>query len=328
MHKQNTVWSKLDYHSRAYATLTTSRSARIGEALKISAAAKDTRCTSCHAPLQEVSESAKAALIPASEGVSCETCHGAAEAWQRSHTRKDYTYVDRVQAGMRDLKSLYVRANTCVACHQHVDGDLLKAGHPELIFELDGQAVSEPRHWREAKDWSGPQAWLVGQAVALRESSWHLAQDKTANESAVARWQALVWLVRTVAAENKDWPSRELFKAEPSSANLTAVQQAADALAKQAAQGWPQNLSAKLLHKLAGAHGEFSDNAASRAVMARRAELVVMAVERLSLGLEPASAKLADDLKVLFGDVQSLPDFSAAQFSKHLEKLHQSLAAK
>ena len=58
---------------------------------------------------------------------------------------------DRTAAGLRDLKSLYVRANTCVACHQTVDSPLLKAGHPELTFELDGQSASQPRHWREGR---------------------------------------------------------------------------------------------------------------------------------------------------------------------------------
>lgn len=41
---------------------------------------------------------------------------------------------------MRDLRNLYARANACVACHQNVDPEILKAGHPELVFELDRQS--------------------------------------------------------------------------------------------------------------------------------------------------------------------------------------------
>ena len=78
---------------------------------------------------------------------------------------------DRVLAGLRDLKHLYVRANSCVACHQTVEPALLAAGHPELLFELDGQAVAEPKHWREKGDWHGPKAWLVGQAVVVAGAS-------------------------------------------------------------------------------------------------------------------------------------------------------------
>src|SRR6185437_13041129 len=110
-----------------------------------------------------------------------ESCHGRAENWIRSHTRTDFTHMDRVHAGMRDLQNIYVRANSCVACHQNVDADLLQAGHPELIFELDGQLVSQPRHWREKSGWSGPQTWLVGQAVALREMSWYVARQNGTN---------------------------------------------------------------------------------------------------------------------------------------------------
>src|SRR6185503_16716196 len=83
------------------------------------------------------------------EGVSCESCHGAAEPWLRGHTRPDWTYATRVGAGMRDLKRFYVRANTCVACHQNVDGDIAAAGHPELFFELNTQSTNEPKHWHD-----------------------------------------------------------------------------------------------------------------------------------------------------------------------------------
>ncbi len=78
---------------------------------------------------------------------------------------------------MRDLRNLYVRANACVACHQNLAPELLKAGHPDLFFELDSQSVAEPKHWKDEEPWSGLREWLTGQAVALREMSWALATD-------------------------------------------------------------------------------------------------------------------------------------------------------
>ncbi|MDB6039794.1 MAG: hypothetical protein JWM99_3635, partial [Verrucomicrobiales bacterium] len=110
------------------------------------------------------------------DGVSCENCHGRAEPWIRSHTRTDLGHAERTNLGIRDLRDIYVRANKCVACHQNLDGQILAAGHPELIFELDGQAASQPRHWREKLDHG--QLWLEGQAVALREMSWQLTDSK------------------------------------------------------------------------------------------------------------------------------------------------------
>ena len=158
---QYLTWVQKDFHTRAYAILTDARSARIAETLVISSVGKkegnklekgaqeSSRCTVCHSPFQSV---APARLMPTAhpdEGVSCESCHSAAGPWLRGHTRKDWSYAMRVTAGMRDLRSFYVRANTCVACHQNLDSDILKAGHPELTFELDGQSVAEPKHWRD-----------------------------------------------------------------------------------------------------------------------------------------------------------------------------------
>src|SRR5271165_5357895 len=47
---QFVVWSQRDAHSRSYATLTTSRSARMAEALAIDNPAESPRCVVCHAP--------------------------------------------------------------------------------------------------------------------------------------------------------------------------------------------------------------------------------------------------------------------------------------
>src|SRR4029077_109861 len=116
---QYLTWSQQDFHTRSYAILTNARSARIAETLGLPAAQESSRCTVCHSPFQSV---APVRLMPTAhpdEGVSCESCHSAAEHWLRGHTRKDWNYAMRVTAGMRDLRSLYVRANTCVACHQN-----------------------------------------------------------------------------------------------------------------------------------------------------------------------------------------------------------------
>jgi len=194
-HNQYLTWVQKDFHARSYAILTDARSARIAETLAIPAAQESSRCTVCHSPFHSV---AGARLMPTArpdEGVSCESCHSAGEPWLRGHTRKDWTYAMRVTAGMRDLRSFYVRGNTCVACHQNLDPDIIKAGHPELTFELDGQSVAEPKHWRDDDPSSGLRAWFVGQAVALREMSWDLSKSETPDAEAVARWKGLAWLL-------------------------------------------------------------------------------------------------------------------------------------
>ena len=123
----------------------------------MSAATTNARCTVCHSPFHAVPQAQRLATADPTESVSCESCHGAAGGWLRRHTRPDWTYATRVGAGMRDLKSFYVRANTCVTCHQNLDSDIVAAGHPELLFELDGQSAAQPKHWRDAEG-SGPRA--------------------------------------------------------------------------------------------------------------------------------------------------------------------------
>ncbi len=313
---QSLVWAKKDFHSRSYATLTIARSQRIAETLHIGDPTQSPRCTVCHAPFQTVPETDRAPSVTVTEGVSCETCHGAGESWLRAHTRTDYTYADRVKAGMRDLKSLYVRANTCIACHQNVDAELLRAGHPELIFELDGQSVSEPKHWRERKDWSGGQAWLVGQAVALREMSWQLGRESQPDDRMKARWSGLLWVLQKTG---------ELDAAATSPED---VQHKCDELAlRAAAVPWSADRSRTLLNTLASSGSAFADTNVPRDVQARRAERLVLALDRLvgSLGADPAIASARPELNHLFDVVQSLPDFDPETFAQALQQFDSKL---
>ena len=91
--------------------------------------------------------------------------------WILSHTRPDYPQDALESLGMRPLKTAYQRANNCVACHQNLSDELVAANHPALVFELDGLLVAEPKHWREEEEFSPVKTWLVGQAVALRETA-------------------------------------------------------------------------------------------------------------------------------------------------------------
>jgi hypothetical protein len=327
---QYLTWLQKDFHTRSYAILTNARSARIAATLGVAAAQESPRCTVCHSPFQSV---APARLMPTAhpdEGVSCESCHSAAEPWLRGHTRKDWTYAMRVTAGMRDLKSFYVRANTCVACHQNLDSDIAKAGHPELTFELDGQSVAEPKHWRDDDPSSGLRAWLVGQAVALREMSWALSKNETSDAETTERWKGLAWLLTKVTAQQTNLPAIDTPTEATSAASFASAQQQADRLARRAAEvSLSDEFARQLLRALAETDPEFViSKETSPDLLFRRAQRLVLALDRLSNAVSsqtPGAAK-NPPLNQLFVDVRSRADFQPARFAEHLRSFRATIS--
>ncbi|MDX2154814.1 MAG: multiheme c-type cytochrome [Bryobacteraceae bacterium] len=171
------LWSVPDKHSKASKVLSDARSRRMAEILRIASPTTDKQCTSCHM--------AGSPERIASDGVACEGCHGPAEKWLGPHTVKN-SHAASVAAGMIDTKDLQVRARTCLGCHlgdkdRVVTHEMIAAGHPDLVFELDTFSAAQPMHHREPKPDEGNalprvRIWAVGQAVALAEGMKHLAR--------------------------------------------------------------------------------------------------------------------------------------------------------
>jgi hypothetical protein len=223
---------------------------------------------------------------------------------------------------MRDLRSFYVRANTCVACHQNLDSDIIKAGHPELTFELDGQSVAEPKHWRDDDPSNGVRAWLVGQTVALREMSWQLSKNETPDAEMTARWKGLAWLLAKATANQTDMPVIDPPGETISRASFTGSQEQADLLARRAAESrFSDDLAQKLFRALAATDSEFAVSKETPPdVLFRRAERLVLALDRLSSVVEKRApgAVQKPELARLFEDLRSRSDFQAPRFAEHL----------
>ncbi|HEX4265835.1 MAG TPA: multiheme c-type cytochrome [Verrucomicrobiae bacterium] len=317
---QYTIWSTHDFHhARPYATLETARSERLAEVLKLGNPTQSARCTVCHAPFATVPADRLGHDAQISEGISCETCHGPAENWLRSHTRHDYTHADRGAAGMRDLKNLYVRANTCVACHQNIDPEIRAAGHPELIFELDGQSVTMPRHWREER--TPADRWFVGQAVALREMSAQLQSFPSLELS--NRWAGLLWVLQRAGKP-------EILQTNDE--DIARVQKRFDGFAREIAMIPKEEPSAnglkQTVQQLSASSTAFEDKMIPVPLQARRAERLTLALDRLVIMLPGVTTNSAvnQSLNKLFADAQSLPDFDPNQFAKDLNTFHSSVA--
>jgi Cytochrome c554 and c-prime len=326
---QYITWSQKDFHTKAYAVLLNARSERIAEGLGIPAAQSSARCTVCHSPFQSVAPSRLQRTAHPDEGVSCETCHGAASGWLRGHTRTDWTYNTRVAAGMRDLRNLYMRANACVACHQNLAPELLQAGHPDLFFELDGQSVAEPKHWRDEEPWSGLREWLTGQAVALREMSAALASEPQNDAFSIARWDGLAWLCATATSAGSIPSPVSPPSSTPGRSDFTSMQTQADALARRAStSNWSESSARSLLVALAAADGEFAAKGTASPVLAQRAKRLVLALDRLTNAVNPNRSgprKIDAELNRLFADVRSLDAFDASTFAAHLQAFRSAL---
>lgn len=194
--KQNEyfIWLKQDRHTQAYNVLLTDKSARIVRNLKINTKAHESKiCLDCHT--MNVPKSVQANPVDFAEGISCEACHGAAGGWLGQHTAEGWTHEQSVKAGMRDLRGLDNRAKNCLACHlgnaeKTVNHDLIAAGHPDMIFELDNYTAVMPPHWtpnttksKQSGDAepTGARAWAVGQAATFREGMLQMARRARSN---------------------------------------------------------------------------------------------------------------------------------------------------
>jgi len=173
-----TTWVVQDKHANATAVLNNAVSLRIAKILDIGRADSDKRCLACHAldaPAQQRAKSYTA------EGVSCESCHGPASGWLGPHTTRGWTHAQSVAVGMYDTKDLVRRTEKCASCHiggpdKSVDHELIAAGHPDLVFDLEAFSAALPRHWRSDDSWQNVRSWSVGQIVQLREGLERLSE--------------------------------------------------------------------------------------------------------------------------------------------------------
>ena len=185
--------SKGGAHSRAYAALTSPRGQKILAALNLGKAEGAAACLGCHATNAGAGE--RGARFQLSDGVGCESCHGAASGWISSHYAVPATHVSNIAQGMIPLENPKARASVCLDCHfgssksgQFVTHSMMAAGHPRVAFELDLFSDLQ-RHWDDDADYrqrkgrgDSVRLWAVGQAEAVQRSLTLFQQPQLANE--------------------------------------------------------------------------------------------------------------------------------------------------
>src|SRR3954470_22242221 len=169
------TWVSMDRHARATEVLGNMVSQRMGRILGIGNPLQSQKCLACHA--LDAPASARGRNF-ASEGVSCEACHGPATGWLGYHVTKDAKHEESVKRGMYDTKDVARRTEKCLTCHlgtadKAVDHEMIAAGHPDLVFELEAFSAAMPRHWKENADadpYKPVRTFAVGQLVHFRAS--------------------------------------------------------------------------------------------------------------------------------------------------------------
>lgn len=169
-------------HSRAHAVLSGARGQRIASSLGLGSATSAPACLGCHATY--VPNEQRGARFQLSDGVGCESCHGAASGWLSSHYAVPATHAANVANGMIPLDRPQTRAKVCLDCHfgsensgQFVTHRMMAAGHPRVSFELDLFSTLQQHYdidgdYRQRK--SAPDSvalWAVGQAEAVHRST-------------------------------------------------------------------------------------------------------------------------------------------------------------
>lgn len=211
------TWAANDPHAGAGLLLLDEDSRKIASRLDAAAANSDEafhsvlrhRCISCHATVTP-EQCEKTGLLDGAvlaAGVSCESCHGAAENWLDKHLEADFAgpkpFVER-EVGkefepMNDTVTVVGRAETCVRCHvgsRTTDGltrdmnhDLIAAGHPALRFDLLIYNENLPKHWGTQRDdekrfnESAVRIRNVGRAINLAAAASLASQRASAHVS-------------------------------------------------------------------------------------------------------------------------------------------------
>ncbi len=102
------------------------------------------RCASCHATI------VRGVLR---FGVTCESCHGAASAWNPVHDKEPLpeSYTKALALGLRDLHAKPAAiAALCVSCHVTPEKALAAAGHPNGAGFDAGASLAKLVHWTGA----------------------------------------------------------------------------------------------------------------------------------------------------------------------------------
>jgi hypothetical protein len=341
-----TIWATKDKHNKAFNTLAKKESVAIAQKLKIPKATESDKCLGCHALHVSKEQLVARAKYDVGDGVSCDSCHGPAEAWLDGHdkgAKGGWPHEKSVGLGMYDTKDVLKRAELCVSCHLAIDHEMVAAGHPTMIFELDSFSQNQPPHWKDQKEWFGPLAWGTGQAVALKESAEQLATRLKGNASeklVQESWDqtrghaiSLRALLGQVAADSVKTLDQQIAAVGEGLKDKAKGAAAASAVAKTGGDLSKKLSQVKFNKDIVWAvlKAQVSDPERATAAGLRSAEQVAMAVDSLfravNAAAKPPEGKAIDAaIGKLFDELPTKPaDFDPKKFTANLQNVAKTI---
>ena len=251
------IWERQDAHSGAYKALQSEAGRRIASNLGL-ASATGPECMGCHTDSVPAAQQGK--RYRASEGVSCEACHGGAERWLGPHMTGLSNQASLQALGLYPLADPQPRARLCLNCHQSsaenpVTHRLFGAGHPPMNrFELDTYTATQPAHFRVDADYrkrkgsyGSARTWAAGQVQAASAYLDELLSPRFAQHGAFPELAAYDCDACHHPMKSLRWTPAlggkpgEVRLADTS---LSMVGYLVAALAPQSDAGWQQSLAA------------------------------------------------------------------------------------
>ncbi len=183
---ESVTFHEKDKHEWAFRALSGPRGQEMSRALKADVR-EMAACLACHATTAPAGGDVRL-YDRERDGVTCVSCHGAAEEWVARHQFGSTSWARLTRRekeatfGMIDLWDPVRRAETCTSCHvgsreegKVVTHEMYAAGHPPLpSIEVSSFGEAEPRHWQTLREKSPKRLERLG----LAGSSHDLEQTR------------------------------------------------------------------------------------------------------------------------------------------------------
>ena len=252
-----------DAHSRSHLALLSDnpRTQAMEQALGFKAAEQKS-CVACHThssaepPIDE-----ETSVLHA--GISCETCHGAAEAYLEKHMEKSWRFLDSAEKaafGMHDLRNPVLKAENCLSCHlgdvstdRIITHQMYAAGHPPLAgFEMESSSKGMGQHWKRV--WEKSEK-VQGLAVAAGYHTEAACESQRALIGSLVALKKTATLVHDYAQEAVSlpeahpWPELAIYDCQSCHHELQVPSWRQNSASRHAVPGrpslvrWPRQLA-------------------------------------------------------------------------------------